>query len=812
MDDNSSVASFEEIGPSGKVVGLGEDKDIEKLRALVAKAVVNNGAATEITDDEVPDICYVLQYKALGGKLVNLRRSREPINIELDGIDEGGASTKKPILEIVTKVTTSLKKERPHPRRHQWDPDFDFDMNNEYSRRHARGREHDENSGMNIVKVENTSMVINSIHLINALRAVVEYYPDTSLLGDTVTINAPYHMLVHHQAALARYKINQPETHDDEYVLTTAKHIDILLDFLEKTLGTQIHEEEKRHNSKIPLATFDNLWLILKPGDIVYAKYDRQWTSFIISSITGGPSVNEGSIPYVVHCWNIAYTSEKFCRTMHEFDIDPFNGEEIIKNLSVIPAYFFRGENGNATPEEAMAKQVILGKRVWELSKGPNHMFYNGLLVEKEPDFGRDYLGATGYLEGRVIVDNVGFSHYSFDHPERKNRQQRACPPPHIRPPPPKDQLPYFAPKCTCSACTKANPKDALSPFATLQDLNPASDSPPENDLYYIVLSKIVSGFILRDRRWGYFNVENLQYVEFDKEVFKYLVLDDEVKLTVRSLIGRFSSTHGQVSPWPNDFVKNKGQGRIFLLHGPPGVGKTCTAECVAELTCRPLLSLTSGDLNIDSYNVERSLDYFLKLGERYGAVVLIDEADVYLEARHALDISRNELVSVFLRALEYHRGVLFLTTNRVQTFDSAFTSRIHVALHYKPLTDADREKIWLNGFERLERDSDGKVHISVATREYAYESNDVQSLRWNGREIRNALQTAVALAETEALEDDKDRVTVTDKHLRTVVKMSRGFKNFLRQQKKKRGDGVENDDEEEGLEDGGKGSAVYDD
>ena len=107
-----------------------------------------------------------------------------------------------------------------------------------------------------------------------------------------------------------------------------------------------------------------------------------------------------------------------------------------------------------------------------------------------------------------------------------------------------------------------------------------------------------------------------------------------------------------------------------------------------------------------------------------------------------------------FLRALEYYRGVLFLTSNRVDTFDTAFTSRIHVALHYKALSDADREKIWLNGFERLERDSAGKVHVSVATREYAYESNDVRSLRWNGREIRNALQTAVALAEAEALED----------------------------------------------------------
>ncbi|OTB17221.1 hypothetical protein K445DRAFT_315859 [Daldinia sp. EC12] len=813
MDDSSSVASFEEIGPSHQMLGLGEDEHIEKLRALVAKSSVTGGVATDVAEDEVPDIFYVLQYKGFGGKLVTLRRSQEPIEIELGGVEEGGDSRKKPIIEIVTRISISAKKDRsqldhlPYPRRRQWDPNFDFDMNNEYSCHHPRRRDHDKSPGINIVQVEKKSMVIHSAHLINALRAVVEYYPDTSLLGDTVTINAPYHILAHHQAALARYKTNQPEAHDGEYTLTTAKHIDVLLGFLEKTLGPQIREEEKRHNSEIPTATFDNLWLVLKPGEVVYAKYDNQWTPFMISSVVDGSSTNDNSTPYIINCWNISYASERFCRVMHSFDISPFNGEEVIKNLTVIPSRFFQGENGNAVPQELMAKQVLLGKKTWELSKGPNHMFYNGPLIEKDSDFDRDYSTATGDLEGRVIVDNVGFSQYSFEHPERNNLRPRARSPPPNRIPPRKDQLPYFPPRCACSACTKSYSKETLSPFATFQDLDPTSDSAPEIDLYYILLSKIVSGFILRDRRWGNFNVEHLQYVEFDKEAFKYLVLDEEVKLTVRSLIGRFANTHGQVSPWPNDFVKNKGQGRIFLLHGPPGVGKTCTAECVAELTCRPLLSLTSGDLNIDSYNVERSLEYFLKLGERYGAVVLIDEADVYLEARHVLDISRNKLVSVFLRALEYHRGILFLTTNRVQTFDSAFTSRIHVALHYKALTDPDREKIWLNSFERLERDSGDKVHISVATREYAYESHDVQSLRWNGREIRNALQTAVALAETEALEENKEKVTVTDKHLRAVVRMSRGFKNFLGQQKKRSNDDVEKDDEE--FEGNGEGSTV---
>lgn len=33
-----------------------------------------------------------------------------------------------------------------------------------------------------------------------------------------------------------------------------------------------------------------------------------------------------------------------------------------------------------------------------------------------------------------------------------------------------------------------------------------------------------------------------------------------------------------QSSHWAADFVKSKGNSQIFLLHGPPGVGKTFTA------------------------------------------------------------------------------------------------------------------------------------------------------------------------------------------------------------------------------------------
>ncbi|KAI1454557.1 P-loop containing nucleoside triphosphate hydrolase protein [Annulohypoxylon moriforme] len=809
MDDASSTASFEEIGTSNKLFGQGpgfndEDKNVQKLRALVAKSAADDGQANELAEDEVPDICYVLQYKGWGGKLIDVRRSHEPIDVQLDEMNEEvPSSTKKPILEIITKVSTNVIQKRgpngrPPAPRHRWNPRYDYNEFDDFPYQGAPRPRVIDDSGMKVTRVETTCMVINSVHLINALKAVVGYYPSVSFLGDTVTINAPYHVLVHHRDALARYKVKQPKAHDEEYASTTAKHIDVLLDFLEKTLGDQIREEEERHRRCPPSATFDKLGLIFKPGEVVYAKQDYKWTPFALSSFTEGYTNNQGSVTsHRIVCWNISYSTERFCRIMHSFNIDPFTGEEAISNLSVIPARFFRGEDDLTDPDYVMDEQAELGKLVWKLSERPSYMSYDGSLVDRSPEFNWSYpVSASGYMSGRVIVDQAGFTRYALDCPGESRRRGRS-PPPTNQPPIVKDTLPYLAPHCGCSACGKAKVYIVSSPFADFEDLDPTFHDPPDKELYYVVLKKVVSGFILGERRWGHFNVEHLREVKFDNDAFKYLVLDNEIKLTVRSLIGKFASENGQVTPWPSDFVQNKGQGRIFLLHGSPGVGKTCTAECVAELTHRPLLSLTSGDLSTNSYQVEKNLEYFLQLGERYGAMVLLDEADVYLEARRAKDIARNGLVSIFLRALEYYRGVLFLTTNRVQTFDSAFTSRIHVALHYHSLTDADREKIWINSFERLEHDSGGKVYIGAATREYAYDSRDVKSLRWNGREIRNALQTAVALAETEALEDGNDKVSVTDKHLRAVVKMSRGFKNFLRSQKQKGDAEVEDDDDE---------------
>jgi SpoVK/Ycf46/Vps4 family AAA+-type ATPase len=124
-------------------------------------------------------------------------------------------------------------------------------------------------------------------------------------------------------------------------------------------------------------------------------------------------------------------------------------------------------------------------------------------------------------------------------------------------------------------------------------------------------------------------------------------------------------------------------------------VGKTLTAESVADNLQLPLYVMSAGDPGTDPRDVEVKLTFIMDNVARWNAVLLLDEADVFLEARSVSDLERNKLVSIFLRMLEYYSGIFFLTTNRIKDIDDAFHSRIHVTVNYPDLSQGSRRCIW---------------------------------------------------------------------------------------------------------------------
>jgi hypothetical protein len=125
--------------------------------------------------------------------------------------------------------------------------------------------------------MEQKQLIIHSPHLMKALRSVVEYYPGQSLLGDTITINEPCSILVHYRKELREYG---EQCADAE----ATHHISVLLKYLEDNLGYKIHEEDARYQKSTPVATFEMLWMLFKPGMDVYAEIDEQRGGFVVQS------------------------------------------------------------------------------------------------------------------------------------------------------------------------------------------------------------------------------------------------------------------------------------------------------------------------------------------------------------------------------------------------------------------------------------------------------------------------------------------------------------------------------------------------
>lgn len=221
-------------------------------------------------------------------------------------------------------------------------------------------------------------------------------------------------------------------------------------------------------------------------------------------------------------------------------------------------------------------------------------------------------------------------------------------------------------------------------------------------------------------------HVGNLTPYKYNTTIRERLVLPDRHSRLIDTLLGNDRKQF-------QDVIANKSGGTIILCQGKPGTGKTLTAEVYSETLERPLYSVQCSQLGTDPSELEDALLKVLARGRRWNAVMLLDEADVYVHARGS-DLQQNAIVGVFLRVLEYHAGVLFLTTNRADLVDDAILSRCTARIKYDVPSIEDQARIW-DIIAKANETMLGKTVIQNIVAAFP---------RLSGRDIKNLLKLAL--------------------------------------------------------------------
>ncbi|KAJ6118654.1 hypothetical protein N7471_013274 [Penicillium samsonianum] len=645
-------------------------------------------------------------------------------------------------------------------------------------------------------------LYIHSPILLNALNAIidcqsrpdriprVEYRVDEieSDLGQGRLVY-PFTDLHYYRERLLQYREEVGETHDSEYTTTCQEHIDILVGYMDGLAGIGLRNAELLWNNEVPKTTFTSLWLLLKPGTDVFVQEQGKLNAYVIESFSGGVPWglhNARSRPYLVNVWNLNFDGQVLSRSVKEVSISIFDGQREITSLPLFPIKFYVDED----PQNSLRQQLVdRGKRFVKMVKAPTFQEYNGPSRLQ---------GNRTFNQTRVVVDHTSQPWRLGEIASEKHAHLPIAEVYNVE----LGQRTREA-KCLCKTCQANNLRQHGTQRRIFDDYDniDLSSLSTLTDHQYLLCWSHVYAYVLKDRVWDVLDVSNLRDPKIHKDIIDTLVLKPESnKQMIKAVCEIFGGTYKQA--FSSDFIQGKGEGQILLLHGPPGTGKTLTAESVAEYTGRPLLNITAADLGHEPVPLEQNLLRFFRNARHWNAIVLLDEADVYLETRSAQDLRRNSIVSIFLRALDYFQGILFLTTNRVGSFDEAVMSRIHVQIGYDPLDEDSRKQIWDGYFKKLSKNhnNDGQeIRCSYDAKEFVRKSDDLRALRWNGREIRNAFQTAVALACFQAKQEGNSIPELTDDHLRQVVNMSHNFKSYVKAVRGKEEDyayaaGVRND------------------
>ena len=612
-------------------------------------------------------------------------------------------------------------------------------------------------------------------------------------VDNVLEINEPFVELFHNRRALLdAVKCERLEGFTNLDLLQARRHIRFILDFIGSEFKDISHKLDDLESDR-PLNTikYPELWMLYKPGTIVYSHKDGEYEAFVVEEIRGlqkrrNPRNRSHTHTrlYVI-CFSIDYDGEIFGRVWSEHCLSPFRGSKQISCLDLIPEKFL--------PNAAKIKTSLLnrGKTFWDL-QGQQYCEHTGKMYSEHTD----------EEISRVMVDRLTYQRHN-NWPISINRKQgpsKTCnknllnnrldqsrglnewdAPLHrvARTPflPPDDaaewdaeregmEFEYYEAYQRCMIDRPALSESDNFKYYDVLDFKGESD-----ELTLLLCPQHVHGYCLRDKVWKKLNVNQLHPVTFPKNPWDSLVLDAEYKSIIDAMVSSYISKTSRT----NSVVTSKGQGMVAHLCGPSGSGKTLTTECVADAFSKPLYQVACLDLGANTKHFEGRLKETFDYAQTWGAILVLDTADIFLQDPKTTSLEDDTLVSTFLRALDTFSGLCFLTTDRVTNPNQAVLSRIHVTIPVPALDETRRIQVWdifINGLA-------AKSTIQPARQELL---KQLVRDKWckqplNGRQIQNVMRMALVMAENKGC-------LIGEKEVDALLRIGREFEENVPQEK----------------------------
>jgi len=469
------------------------------------------------------------------------------------------------------------------------------------------------------------------------------------------------------------------------------------VEFIDEEVVPESHHYDNLDYSSDEKIMFSDLCYLFQPGEYIYKPLEgessgegcdhrmgqRLWRVFFVNDAIRNYNLTppdhrkysntepseDDSIYFTVHAYHIDYTGDEFCIVTNVFRISPFEAWKPINALPIYPLRF------NPNHETYLEISQAIGGLVLKFIES-KHAFYNSWTIMRTPrgGFATDANGVVmkhpEYINSEVMVDFVeAFQACPSWRPKRTviktefTNKINISDDFAIRYWSGKDRVKLLRetteiiPYRTGVHYLKRNKFVLEDPFLATVSRNDQSGQPTTKVFLRreekILLHCRVFAYVFQERKFAQLDASRLKSSERNFDALDSLKIPAATKELIQgSVRGHFLLKEAEGPKGDEvmslDVIQGKGTGLFILLHGVPGVGKTATAEAVAQANGKPLFKITCGDIGLTPVQVETSLRAIFRLASIWDCILLMDEVDTFFSQRSKGDssITKNALVS----------------------------------------------------------------------------------------------------------------------------------------------------------------------